>query len=109
MKVIHSHAVGLTSFLLFASGTVFGNTFVAPEGPAKEVNEIRSLKAVLKDAKAIDAILDKGYAKQKIQPLPLVDDATFVRRAYLQVGGRIPTYEETVGFIENKDPLKHAL
>mgnify|MGYP001400593117 CR=1 FL=1 len=59
MKVIHSHAVGLISFLLFASAAVFGNTFVAPEGPAREVNEIRSLKAVLKDAKAIDAAIDR--------------------------------------------------
>ncbi|SVC97200.1 uncharacterized protein METZ01_LOCUS350054, partial [marine metagenome] len=92
MKVAHVHGVLLLLITLLGSRTVFGNTYVAPEGPAQEINEIRPLKAVLKDAKAIDAILTKGYAKYKVNPLPLVDDATFVRRSYLQVGGRIPTY-----------------
>ena len=88
--------------------TLWGNGRVLEEETPTEVGEARPMKEVLEEANAIDAILSKGYAKHKVKPLPMIDDATFVRRAYLQVGGRIPTYGETVGFIENKDPLKRA-
>ncbi|MBT4666466.1 MAG: DUF1549 domain-containing protein, partial [Opitutae bacterium] len=84
------------------------NAHVPLDAKAPEVNEVRTLREVLKDAKAIDAILAKGYATNKVNPLPLTDDATFVRRAHLQVGGRIPTYQETIGFLESNDPQKHS-
>ena len=96
----------------FASIFIGSNTMHLAHGASdiaqKAIEEIRPLKEVLKDAKAIDAILAKGYAQHKVKALPLVDDATFVRRAYLQAGGRIPTYEETTGFLKSGSSLKHA-
>ena len=94
--------------LLSCVANAFGNAYVPLDAKAPEVNEVRPLKEVLEDAKAIDAILAKGYSKNKVKPLPLADDATFVRRAHLQVGGRIPTYQETTGFLESNDPQKHS-
>lgn len=90
-----------------AASAAFGNAFTAPDGPArKEVKEVRPLQAVLKDAQAIDAILRKAYAKHEVTPLPEADDATLVRRAYLSIAGRIPSYEETLAYLENDDSAK---
>ena len=94
--------------LLSCVANAFGNVYVPLDAKAPEVTEVRTLKEVLEDAKAIDAILAKGYATNKVKPLPLADDATFVRRAHLQAGGRIPTYQETIGFLESNDPQKYS-
>ncbi|MBA4020039.1 MAG: hypothetical protein C0483_22970 [Pirellula sp.] len=39
---------------------------------------------------------------------PAIDDATFVRRIYLDVVGRIPSYEESQTFLEDTSPDKRA-
>ena len=108
MKIINARMGSILFALLSCVANAFGNAYVPLDAKAPEVNEVRALKEVLKDAKAIDAILAKGYSKNKVKPLPLADDATFVRRAHLQVGGRIPTYQETIGFLESNDPQKHS-
>jgi hypothetical protein len=108
MKSGIQHILGFVLATTVVVPPLLGNGRVIEEQVPQEVDRARPLMEVLKDAKAIDAILAKGYAKHKVTPLPLVDDATFVRRAYLQVGGRIPTYEETTGFLKSGDSLKHA-
>lgn len=42
----------------------------------------------------IDTIIQKQCVAAKVQPLPIIDEDTFVRRAYLNIIGRIPTFEE---------------
>jgi hypothetical protein len=42
----------------------------------------------------IDSVLDKQCVAAKVAPLQLINDDAFVRRAYLSIIGRIPTYEE---------------
>jgi len=108
MKNKFSSLVALSFASIFIGGNAWPRAHGVSAASGDAVESVRPLETVLKEAKAIDAILAKGYAKHKIKPLPLVDDATFVRRAYLQVGGRIPTYKETTGFLKDKDPLKHA-
>jgi hypothetical protein len=49
------------------------------------------------------------FAKLKtigMPPSPLCDDATFIRRAGLDIAGRVPTLEETRRFIADADPKK---
>lgn len=41
-----------------------------------------------------------------IPPSELCDDATFVRRVFIDVTGRLPTAEQARSFIEDKDPAK---
>lgn len=107
MKTNTFRPLVLSAAGLLAVSTAFGNAFTAPDGPVrKEVKEVRPLNAVLKDAKAIDAILQKAYAKHEVTPLPAADDATLVRRAYLAIAGRIPSYEETLAYLENDDSAK---
>ncbi|MBC8348349.1 MAG: DUF1553 domain-containing protein [Verrucomicrobia bacterium] len=108
MKIINARMGSILVCLLSCVANAFGNVYVPLDAKAPEVNAVRPLKEILEDAKAIDAILAKGYATNKVKPLPLADDATFVRRAHLQVGGRIPTYQETIGFLESNDPQKHS-
>lgn len=55
---------------------------------------------------AIDHYIDAKLKKAKIAPAPAADDATLVRRLYLDLAGRIPTAVESQTFINSKDPQK---
>jgi len=55
-------------------------------------------------AAAIDALIDRLSPPSGREEG--LDDALFARRAYLQLGGRIPTPAEMVGFLEKKGPRK---
>jgi hypothetical protein len=59
-------------------------------------------------AVAIDAELDRRLAEAGVPPSPLADDAEFLRRASLDFTGRIPTYDQTVAFLDSKDPYKRS-
>ena len=56
----------------------------------------------------IDALLAAGWQKQGIQPNPAAGDEVFLRRAYLTVIGRIPTYDEARAFLSSEAPDKRA-
>lgn len=79
-----------------------------PQTPAQKVEDGRSKRDVLRDAAKIDALLARGLKRHQATPLPLVDDATFVRRTYLNVVGRIPTLKETEKFLADQSPEKRT-
>ena len=79
-----------------------------PQRPTNQVDAVRPTKDVLRDAAKIDALLARGLQRHQQAALPLVDDATFVRRAYLNVVGRIPTLAETEKFLADQDPDKRT-
>lgn len=54
----------------------------------------------------IDSVLEKQYTAINITPLNRINDDTFVRRAYLTIVGRNPTYEEYEMFSKVNDPNK---
>ena len=54
----------------------------------------------------IDALIEKNYAPNQVEPNPLTEDSIFVRRAYLDIAGRIPTAAEVRGFLGSMDPDK---
>ena len=54
----------------------------------------------------IDTLLNKYYSEQGVEPTDLISDETYVRRAYLDIAGRIPTYAETVTFLGDDQPYK---
>ena len=39
-------------------------------------------------------------------PSPICDDSSFLRRISLDIGGRLPTDEETKAFLASKEPDK---
>ena len=63
---------------------------------------------VAEAAAAIDAILAAGYARDGVQPGTPMDDAQFVRRVWLELGGRIPTAAEATAFLRSSAPDKRA-
>jgi hypothetical protein len=52
----------------------------------------------------IDRLVDKKLQKVRAQASGLCDDATFVRRAYLDLTGLLPTPEATRAYLEDKTP-----
>lgn len=59
-------------------------------------------------AAQIDRLVEEGLRAAGLEPNPLADEATFLRRVYLDAVGRIPTYDETVEYLEDESPDKAA-
>lgn len=57
---------------------------------------------------AIDQHLQSAWQKQNIKPAPPADDATFLRRVYLDLCGIIPTQEEAKEFLDDPSTDKRA-
>ncbi|MFT4513196.1 MAG: hypothetical protein ACI89X_000112 [Planctomycetota bacterium] len=79
-----------------------------PQRPQVKVEDTRTKKEVRRDASKIDALLTRGLKRHQEVPLPLVEDATFVRRTYLNVVGRIPTLVETERFLGDQNADKRT-
>src|SRR6516225_6645063 len=58
-----------------------------PSEPAKLTEVERDALAL---AEKIDQLIEAQYKDKKAQPAPLSDDSEFLRRAYLDLNGRIP-------------------
>lgn len=54
----------------------------------------------------VDELAAKKFVELGIEPSPVCDDATFLRRAYVDAVGTLPSPEEAVAFIDSPDPLK---
>ena len=59
-------------------------------------------------AARVDEFIEAGYDRHKVEPNPGIDDATFVRRAHLDIIGRNPTASETREFLALNNPDKRA-
>jgi len=57
----------------------------------------------------IDARFAEQYQESGEQPAPLVDDATFLRRLFLDLQGRIPTVAQVRDFMADQSTLKSLL
>jgi hypothetical protein len=56
----------------------------------------------------IDAIAQKHWQANQVEPAPLADDTTFLRRITLDLAGRVPTYQEATSFAADLSPDKRA-
>jgi hypothetical protein len=57
-------------------------------------------------AARIDKLIDVAYVERNVTPAPLADDAEFLRRAYLDLAGRIPRTSEVHKFLADTSPDK---
>ncbi len=60
------------------------------------------------DHNFVDRLARAKFEEIGIAPSPLCDDATFLRRAYLDAIGTLPTPEETKAFLASTDPARRA-
>ena len=59
-------------------------------------------------AEKIDSRIDAKLVAAKIAPAAAASDAEFLRRAHLDITGRIPTSRDVHEFLDNRDPDKRA-
>jgi hypothetical protein len=59
-------------------------------------------------ARQIDVVIAARLAAESVPASPRADDAEFLRRVYLDITGRIPTYAETRAFLDSTEPDKRA-
>lgn len=78
------------------------------DAPKVKPVDATSLTDVNKSAARIDELIEANYKKHSVTPDPAVSDAVFCRRVYLHLAGRIPKYEEAIGFISSKESDKRA-
>ncbi len=90
--------------VLYAVGIVAaaGFSVCAQEGAAEQPRRMSSQEL----ADWIDARFAAEYRRAGIEPAVPVDDATFLRRLYLDLQGRIPTVAQVRDFLADQDSLK---
>ncbi len=104
--------------------TLDGKTHAVPLGKLSKADAKRALKlperpgfedgaALLpltpeQSAERIDRVLEAHLASLAVKPNPPLNDEQFVRRAYLDIAGRIPKLDETRAFFEDKNRHKRA-
>src|SRR5580704_6787136 len=81
--------------LLMAAAARAGTVFEAPGGLASPQGKI-------------DELVFAHWKQLGIQPARLSSDAVFLRRAYLDVIGTLPTAKEAADFLASADPHKRT-
>ncbi len=64
--------------------------------------------ADLPPERAVDRFLQLAWKLDRVKPTRRADDSTFVRRAYLDLAGRIPTVDESLAFAHERGRDKRA-
>jgi hypothetical protein len=83
---------------------------LAAKGNSPQIEPNKNLRMSVDQIKSaslwVDRTVGGALLKNGIQPNKQTDDFVFVRRAYLDVAGRIPTDVEARDFLNDKDPEK---
>ena len=82
------------------------NAAESPESPSA-ANESKRTK-MLAYSRKIDALIEAHLESKEMELNPEIDDATFLRRAYLTAIGRIPNIEESTAFLRSKSGNKRS-
>jgi hypothetical protein len=88
---------------LLALGALLAAAGAAPAAPGKD--NLRDARAL---AERIDRALAERWQRDKVTPAPLADDAEFVRRAYFDFVGRIPSVSEGRRFLKDQSSDKRV-
>ncbi len=102
------HARRFLRSFLGLGGLVLVACAPAPVTPARPVATAPKERPALSGAAAIDAALREHWKKAGVVPAPRADDATFLRRAYVDVVGTVPPVDVTRRFLADPAPDKRA-
>lgn len=75
--------------------------FVSPYGPPAEL-------AGWQNNNFVDELASQKFRELGIEPSPLCDDATFLRRAHLDAIGTLPEPDAVLAFMADQDPEKRT-
>ena len=90
------------SYIVFGCALVLSSTMVlAGHGDKSRLIRERS--------REIDRLVQDNWKKHGVKPSPHVHDQIFMRRAYLDIVGTIPTGREAIQFISVKNPHKRQI
>lgn len=92
-------ARGQAAVMVRFAGQVDISMFVVPYSGSAQLPNWKNNNFI--DRLAADKFIELG-----IEPSPLCDDATFLRRAYLDSIGKLPTVDETLAFLNSQKPDK---
>jgi hypothetical protein len=95
--------MALHRFLVLGAISLLTAGRVAGEPPPADVSGDCNSEAL---AHKIDAFLSADWKKAGVEPANTADDAEFLRRVYLDLGGRIPTVSRVRAFLEDNRPDK---
>lgn len=76
--------------------------------PTQKIGDEIAPSTVLRSSRKIDRLVEANLRRRGLEPNLKTDDATFVRRLYLDVVGRIPTAEETREFLGSDEKDKRG-
>ena len=94
----------IVAAVVLASAASTTSGVVAGEPPASKPTEARSPGS----ANFLDPLLRQAWQEADLKPAAVARDDEFLRRAYLDVVGRIPTVAEARDFLASKAPDKRA-
>lgn len=92
-----SVAIAMLLLVALVSAADSAETAARTDGGAPRVD-------IAAEAAAIDALVEAGLAREQSKPNADAGDTVFVRRAHLDIVGRIPTPEETAAFAAASGP-----
>ncbi|HAA71081.1 MAG TPA: S-layer related protein (Precursor), partial [Planctomycetaceae bacterium] len=92
---------GQSAVMVRYEGQVEAVTFVVPFGN-------RTQLANWKNHNFIDELAANKFRELQLEPSALCDDATFLRRAFLDAIGGLPTLTEASAFLDSQDPQKRT-
>ncbi|MBA2482207.1 MAG: DUF1549 domain-containing protein [Planctomycetes bacterium] len=107
----------LIAALLVATASSHGTPRIEVEvmehpGVDRTLAKVQPLSAdeIVHASRRIDELIAADLAKHDLKPNPRTTDAQFLRRAYLDIVGRIPTFSETNAFLTStKADKRHEL
>src|ERR1035437_9892033 len=77
--------------------------------PASQIDPVFETPAALVPQNRIDELVFAHWKQVGVEPSRLCSDAVFMRRAYLDVIGTLPTAAEAQKFLADPDPHKRSV
>ncbi|MDB4933088.1 MAG: hypothetical protein JWP87_60 [Labilithrix sp.] len=98
--------VGAISSAIALAACGHGPAVGPPRAPAPASPRAATRQAASFGSDAIDAALREAWKHEGLTPAPRTDDATFLRRVYVDVVGTIPSADTTAAFVASTDADK---
>src|ERR1700690_1988255 len=102
-----------TLFVSLAASATFAFTACDHNAPSARVATSASASAPVAKAPEfgaadVDALMHKAWSARAVTPAPRADDATYLRRVYIDIVGMPPPPDKVIAFTADTSPDKRA-